>query len=110
MRTVTVLLAVFCAAACGDSDSSTCEKAGRLLCERACECGQGRCVMVLPSSATISFDTEAQCTALYVDLGCAQGGNPQIDHQACYDALQTAPCAGTTPDGVLLPAACNEQN
>ena len=111
MKTVIVLLVALAAGACGDSGGAFCAKAGRLLCERACECGQTACVIAVGSAggtATISFDTEPQCTALYVDLGCAEGGNPEIDHQACYEALQAAQCAGSSPtDGILLPDVCN---
>lgn len=98
-------------AACGDSEESACRKAGALLCQRACDCGKDKCVVATQAAAgtaTISFDTEAQCTAMYVDLGCSGGGEPTIDYPACYDALKGAACAGTTPtDGVLLPAACS---
>jgi hypothetical protein len=100
--------------ACGDSGGggSSCEKAGALLCEKACACGGSKCVIAPETAggATISFDDLAACRALYVELGCMGGGNQTIDHEACYEALSGAQCAGTTPtDALSLPDVCNSK-
>jgi hypothetical protein len=98
------------AGACGDSGGSSCEKAGTLLCEKACACGESKCVVATDAKATISFKDLKACKAMYVELGCMGGGNQDIDHEACHEALQGAQCAGTTPtDGVLIPEACNSK-
>lgn len=100
------------ATSCGDSESA-CERAGKRLCELACDCGKDACVVAVTSDpsgvGSLSFDSYEKCTALYVDLGCSQGGDPDVNHQSCLDQLQSAQCAGLTPDAMLLPPACASQ-
>lgn len=112
MKTVAgVLVGCLMLAACGSSSESACKEAGRLLCQKACACGKDRCVVATQAAAgtaTISFDTEAQCTAMYVDLGCSGGGDPSIDYPACRDALErSVECLQSNPGALMLPTACS---
>ena len=95
-----------------DGGGSTCEDAGRAICEAACACRDGDACGVTDETgaATLSFDTENDCTGLYVTLGCSGGGDGSIDFAACTADVGAAECLGEGADAaVVLPPSCDSE-
>jgi len=106
---VASLLVVLALGACGGGQSA-CEAAGLDLCDRACSCAtDGKC-RIVSGGASITFDTQTDCEALYVTLGCSGGGDASVDFDACQGDLAVAACvdgAEAGEVGVEMPASCN---
>ena len=110
------------AAACGGSGGgnagggngqSTCQSTFGSLCQRACDCGAGKCreVVIADSGATasLSWPTLQECSNFYSVFVCGSGsGSAPVDYAACSSAVSAASCAqGVDGPGIALPAACN---
>lgn len=89
-----------------DAASDLCRDVGTTICAEACACGE--CTVLQSSGmSTLGFESESDCRAIYVDLGC-QEPDDSIDLNACSDDLKTAECADD-PDGspaFAVPASC----
>lgn len=87
-------------------DGATCSSVGKALCAKACECGGDKCVFE-GEGMSMSFDTQADCEALYVGLGCsAAAGNSGFDWDACDLALESAQCGES---GFITPTECEDE-
>jgi hypothetical protein len=111
-------LAPACGRDSGDDDDDddgggSCASAGRAICAAACDCrpGDGCAITDETASATISFDTQEDCEALYVGLGCTGGGDQTIDFGQCQADVEAAACAGDGDEaGVVGPASCEGED
>ena len=92
---------------CGsDGSSGLCQQIGNTVCEKACSCREGPTCAMSQDGLTLTFDSESDCRALFVTLGCSQGDMAAYnDAAACLPLVQAATCTGTGTDGaVSLPA------
>lgn len=102
--------------ACSDDDDSgsgaMCEAAGIAICERACACASDGCtITVANSGASLTFDDQQACEAVYVGLGCMAADNGSIDFATCIAEVDAASCVDAGMDmGVPLPDSCNEDS
>lgn len=107
LRIISVLVVVMGLVACSSSSDeesapSDCEKAVKVLCEKACECGSdGKC-SISDSGATLSHDSLDDCTSFY-GLACGSKKEKFSDAE-CKEALDAAECDA---DGVVYPSSCN---
>jgi hypothetical protein len=112
MRKILLLVvAAFSLATCGSSDDgggggSLCQQIGNMACAKACSCRDGAaCAMMqgdATSSVTITFDSEADCQALFVTLGCSMGDAAAYnDAAACLPLITAATCSSTGAEGAL---------
>ena len=93
----------------GDDQASMCESVGGTICTEACACGDCSIVMS-DGTTTVSFDDEAGCRALYVDLGCSDPDD-SIDFAACSSDLASPECVDSADGSNLsLPASCESMN
>lgn len=100
------LLVALAAAGCGDDP---CEKAGKTICAKACDCRAGdECAVRSGGSLTLSFDTPDDCKGWFVTLGCYGGGSEEIDYDQCNTDLGGAMCStnGQGEGAVDLPVSC----
>ena len=97
--------AALAATGCGGSDDNACVEAGKAICAAACTCGGADGCVIGDASSAITFDDEADCTALYT-FGCSQDDG-SIDFDACKSALANPMCVQSTDGQALdLPASC----
>jgi hypothetical protein len=88
----------------GCGGDSACESAGKKLCARACECTAGdECT--IGQGFSLSFESESDCVGFWVQLGCMEGGDEDVDYDACADALDDAMCVEGEM-GLELPMEC----
>lgn len=91
--------------------AGACEAAGTALCARACACAtDGKCHFAVPTDAgfaTINFESEQACRALYVGLGCLDGGQGGMDYPTCETKAKAAACVDSAGGrGAALPPEC----
>ena len=96
-------------ATCGDSGGSSsglCQQIGTAMCAKACSCREGPTCATSQGGLTLTFDTETDCTGLFVTLGCSMGDMAAYnDAAACLPLIQAAACTGTGTEGAVeLPA------
>lgn len=118
MKKLLLAAAVACAptllVACG---GDACEEAGTALCEAACACGDDDGCRLASGSSTvgfssIGFDSEADCEALYVNVGCAaDDGSSGIDWEQCESDVEAAMCVdlGDDEQALAVPASCEAE-
>jgi hypothetical protein len=102
-----VVLAGLSLATCGgDGDSGLCQQIGNALCAKACSCTEGPACAMSQGGLTLTFDSEADCRGLFVNLGCSMGDAAAYnDAAACLPLVQAATCTGTgTEAAVAVPA------
>jgi hypothetical protein len=100
-----LVFAALAAAGCGGGDDNACTEAGKAICAAACNCGGADGCAIGDSSGAITFDDEADCTALYT-FGCSQDDG-SIDFDACRSALANPMCVQSSGGQALdLPASC----
>src|SRR5436305_112656 len=86
----------------GSGSQSTCQQIGTITCQKACACRDGAACALSQGGATVTFDTEADCTGFLVTLGCSQGNAAAYnDATACLPLVQAATCTGSGADGAL---------
>ena len=107
MRKILVLVVASLAlATCGDSGGSSsgskCAQIGAALCAKACSCREGPTCAMSQDGLVLTFDTEADCTGLYVTFGCSMGDMAAYnDATACLPLVQAAACVGTGAEGAV---------
>lgn len=100
-------------AACG-SDGGDCESAGKALCQAACDCTAGdACAIGAGTSSSgfsLTFDSQADCEALYLAACAVDDGTSPVDFAQCESDLSSAMCvdAGGTM-ALASPASCEEE-
>ena len=111
MRKILVLVvASLSLAACGDSGgggpTGLCAQIGTAICAKACECREGATCAMSQGGLELTFDSEADCTGLFVTFGCSMGDMAAYnDAAACLPLVQAATCTGTgTTGAVSFPA------
>ena len=100
-----LIISVLAVVGCGGSDDNACVQAGKAICAAACSCGGASHCAIGDTSSSISFDSEADCKALYT-FGCSQDDG-SVDFEACKSDLASPMCVQSS-DGraVDLPASC----
>jgi hypothetical protein len=106
MRKILVLVVASLAlATCGDSGGSsggTCAQIGNMLCAKACSCREGPTCAMSEGGFEVTFDSEADCVALWVTFGCSMGDAAAYnDAAACLPLVQAAACTGTGTTGAV---------
>jgi hypothetical protein len=115
---------VACDAVVGREDDNTtsdatvalCEELGREICEQACTCGDGSCIVATGTSAAPSaliYDDLAQCENNFVSFACLNPPNPDSYYQDCIGTIDS--CEERTVDGApkqaaTLPDSCQNPN
>jgi len=88
----------------GDGEASLCRMVGETICAEACLCGD--CAVASGTAAKLTFDDEAGCRSLYVELGCSEPDDT-IDLEACRDDLAAPECLEDADGSSLfLPTSC----
>jgi hypothetical protein len=106
-----VLAATFASCSGAGGGSSQCLSAGATSCAKACSCSDGgEChIVVLTPDASVTQYTvnlsESACTNQY-QTTCSSTVVAGIDFNACQAGLDSAACAPSGQQGVLLPAVC----
>lgn len=89
----------------GDDEASRCRSIGEAICAEACACGDCSITMA-GGGVSISFDDEAGCREVYVDLGCSQPDDT-IDYDACESDLASPTCIdGADGSALDFPESC----
>jgi len=111
MRKILVLVvASLSLATCGDSGGGSsgglCQQIGAAICAKACSCRDGATCAMSQDGLVLTFDTETDCTGLFVTFGCSMGDMAAYnDAAACLPLVQAAACTGTGTEGaVMFPA------
>jgi hypothetical protein len=107
MRKILVLVvASLSLATCGDSGGGSsgglCAQIGTALCAKACSCRDGATCAISQDGLVLTFDTETDCTGLYVTFGCSMGDMAAYNNAAtCLPLVQAAACTGTGTEGAV---------
>jgi len=82
--------------------SGLCQQIGTATCSKACGCRTGGTCAVSQGGLTVDFNSESDCRAFFVTLGCSMGDKAAYnDAAACLPLVQAATCTGTGADGAL---------
>jgi len=115
MRKILVLVvASLSFATCGDSggggSGGLCGQIGAAICAKACSCRDGAACAIGSGGVVLTFESETDCTGLYVTFGCSMGDMAAyMDAAACLPLVQAAACSSTGTEGAVafpMEAAC----